>query len=106
MPAEFSNSAAFAASMDEHDPLRSFREKFHVPQHAGKPVVYFTGNSLGLQPKATADFIRQELDDWAKHGVEGHFRAVNPWMSYHEFLTHQMAEIVGALPEETVMMNQ
>ncbi|MDB4228483.1 kynureninase, partial [Flavobacteriaceae bacterium] len=67
--------------------------------------LYFTGNSLGLQPKITKKYIKQELDDWAKFGVEGHFEAKNPWISYHEFLTDTMAKIVGAKPIEVVVMN-
>ncbi|MBI2722344.1 MAG: kynureninase [Bacteroidetes bacterium] len=104
--AEFKNTLEFAKTLDEQDNLKSFRKKFIFPQHKGKDVVYFTGNSLGLQPKTTLFNIQQELQDWAQFGVEGHFRAQNPWMSYHELLTDKMAAIVGALPAETVMMNQ
>jgi len=102
----FQNTLEFAKQCDANDKLKAYRSKFHMPQHNGKDMVYFTGNSLGLQPKTTKSFIEQELNDWAKFGVEGHFMAKNPWMPYHEFLTENMAKIVGALPEETVMMNQ
>jgi kynureninase len=102
----FQNTIEFAKQCDENDKLRSFRSKFHMPQHNGKDMVYFTGNSLGLQPKTTQAYIQQELDDWAKFGVEGHFMAKHPWMPYHEFLTGNMAKLVGAKSEETVMMNQ
>ncbi len=102
----FQNTPEFAKQCDANDKLKSYRSKFHMPQHSGKDMVYFTGNSLGLQPKTTKSFIEQELNDWAKYGVEGHFMAQNPWLPYHEFLTENMAKIVGALPEETVMMNQ
>lgn len=102
----FENTEEFAKKLDKDDPLNSFRSKFHIPQFNGRHVVYFTGNSLGLQPKTTQSYIQQELDDWAKLGVEGHVHAKNPWMPYHEFLTDKMAKIVGALPKETVMMNQ
>ena len=60
---------------------------------------------MGLQPKITSKYIRQELDDWANFGVEGHFEAKNPWLSYHELLTDNMAKIVGAKPIEVVVMN-
>ncbi len=100
------NTLDFAKTLDNSDPLKSFRSKFYFPQHNGKEAIYFTGNSLGLQPKTTQGYIQQELNDWAQYGVEGHFLAKNPWMPYHEFLTEKMAKIVGALPEETVMMNQ
>ncbi|HEX8637702.1 MAG TPA: kynureninase [Pyrinomonadaceae bacterium] len=99
-------SASFAESLDTRDTLRLFREKFHIPkQPSGEEVLYFTGNSLGLQPKTTRDYIEQELKDWADFGVEGHFHAKRAWMPYHELLTDQMAEIVGARPVETVVMN-
>lgn len=102
----FENTLAFAQNADKEDALKSYREKFFFPQHNGQDVVYFTGNSLGLQPKTTQSYLQQELNDWAKFGVEGHFLATNPWLSYHELLTDKMAKLVGALPKETVMMNQ
>ena len=95
-----------AKQLDQSDKLASYRQKFLFPQHQGKNVLYFTGNSLGLQPITTKEYILQELEDWVKYGVEGHFYARHPWFSYHELLTPKMAKIVGALPEEVVMMNQ
>jgi kynureninase len=95
-----------AAEMDAADPLRSFRNKFHIPKRAdGEDVLYFTGNSLGLPPKTTRGYIEQELKDWETFGVEGHHQARHPWLPYHEFLTTQMADVVGAKPVETVVMN-
>lgn len=92
--------------MDQNDPLASYRNAFHIPKEDnGTNWLYFTGNSLGLQPKSTKLAIDQELNDWAKLGVEGHFEAKNPWMPYHEFLTESMAKIVGAKPIEVVVMN-
>ncbi len=102
----FQNSLSFAQEMDERDALRHFREKFFIPKQSnGEDVLYFTGNSLGLQPKTTRNYIEQELKDWETFGVEGHFHAKNPWMPYHEFLTNQMANVIGAKPIETVVMN-
>ncbi len=106
MPVIFENTPAFAKAQDATDPLRAFRDEFLFPQHDGKPAIYFTGNSLGLQPKGAADALKQELDDWARFGVEGHFLAKHPWYSYHEELTASTARMVGALPEEVVVMNQ
>jgi kynureninase len=102
----FQSTEQFAREMDERDSLRSFREKFYIPKQAsGEDVLYFTGNSLGLQPRTVREYIEQELKDWASLGVEGHFHAKHPWMPYHEFLTEQMARVVGALPVETIVMN-
>ena len=103
---KYINTLGFANQLDAQDPLNSYRNKFYIPQHNGSDMVYFTGNSLGLQPKTTKDYIQQELNDWANYGVEGHFLAKNPWLSYHEILTDKTAKIVGALPTEVVMMNQ
>jgi kynureninase len=103
---KFEASAAFAAKMDAEDSLKNFREKFYIPKKDNdEEVLYFTGNSLGLQPKTTRAYIEQELKDWETLGVEGHFHAKNPWMPYHEFLTGQMANVIGAKPVETVVMN-
>jgi kynureninase len=105
-PINFESSESFARKSDEQDPLASFRDKFYLPKQAsGEEVLYFTGNSLGLQPKTARIYIEQELKDWETLGVEGHFHAKNPWMPYHEFLTERMAKIVGARPIETVVMN-
>lgn len=96
----------FAQQLDQNDPLHKYRNAFHIPKDKhGKDWLYFTGNSLGLQPKSTKTAIEQELNDWANLGVEGHFQAKNPWMPYHEFLTESMAKIVGAKPIEVVIMN-
>ena len=102
----YQNSLDFAKQLDERDPLKEVRNKFHIPKdNNGKDWLYFTGNSLGLQPKVTADYIQQELKDWSNLGVEGHFEAKNPWLHYHEYLTDNMAKIVGAKPKEVVVMN-
>ncbi len=103
---EFKSDLSFARKLDREDPLKEYRTQFHIPtDEQGNPWCYFTGNSLGLQPKITQQYIQQELDDWATLGVEGHFEAKNPWMPYHEYLTDTMAELVGAKPIEVVIMN-
>jgi kynureninase len=103
---QFRNDLEFARSMDSTDPLSGFRSRFHIPRHHSRDYIYLTGNSLGLQPVTVKSYLDQELADWAEFGVEGHFKAKYPWVSYHEHLTSIMAEIVGAEPEETIMMNQ
>jgi kynureninase len=103
---KFENTLAFARHLDEGDTLKKFRDRFYIPIVNGKECIYFTGNSLGLQPKTTQDYVLTELEDWANYGVEGHFHAKNPWVSYHEIFPELIAPIVGALPEEVVVMNQ
>lgn len=98
-------SEDFARRMDAEDPLRRFRDEFLFPRHNGEPVVYLTGNSLGLQPRKARQYINEELEDWELHGVEGHFNARKPWLPYHENVTEQAARVVGAKPIEVVVMN-
>ncbi|QQS33966.1 MAG: kynureninase [Acidobacteriota bacterium] len=102
---EIQETVHFAASMDESDPLREFRENFLIPKYDGRDAVYFTGNSLGLQPKTARKYIEEVLDDWARLGVEGHLHARHPWLPYHEFVTDPLARLVGAKPVEVVSMN-
>lgn len=102
----FENSLAFARKMDRNDPLASFKKKFIIPKQKGKPVVYFVGNSLGLQPKETKKFVNEELEDWGSLAVEGHFDGRRPWLYYHKFSKKALAGLVGAKPVEVVAMNQ
>ncbi|MCB0515847.1 MAG: kynureninase [Chitinophagales bacterium] len=101
----FTTDKAFALAKDAQDALKSFREAFFIPQHKGKDCIYFCGNSLGLQPKTTPQYLEQELEDWQKLGVEGHFEGKNPWFSYHHFVEKPLANLVGAKTEEVVAMN-
>jgi len=91
--------------MDLNDPLKEYRDKFHIPQINGREAIYFCGNSLGLQPKTAKALIEQELKDWANLGVKAHLEAKNPWLSYHEMFAKPLAGLVGALPTEVVAMN-
>ena len=102
----YKNTLEYAQQKDKEDKLAYLRNQFHIPKDKeGNEWLYFTGNSLGLQPKNTQKYIQQELDDWANYGVEGHFEGNTPWLPYHEFLTENMAKIVGAKPLEVVVMN-
>ena len=97
---------SYALQMDEQDPVSHFRQHFHIPKQAnGQEVLYFCGNSLGLSPKKTKEYLLQELKDWEQHGVEGHFEAKNPWVAYHELFPEKLSKIVGAQPKEVVVMN-
>ncbi len=101
----FEASLEYAQGLDQTDILFPFRERFLFPQHEGRDVYYFCGNSLGLQPKMVSYLMQKELEDWAKHGVEGHFNAAMPWLSYHKFFSERLAKIVGADKDEVVAMN-
>ena len=107
MKNNFSNQAEGAKKLDEEDSLKSFRDLFAIPKIEGTEnnQLYFAGHSLGLMPKTAKTFINEELDEWARLGVEGHFKARHPWLPYHENLTNQMAKIVGGKASEVVVMN-
>jgi kynureninase len=103
---QFSDNEDFAKQLDAQDSLHVFREKFHLPANrSGEPLIYFVGNSLGLMPKAAKQIVEQELEDWAKLGVDAHLKAKTPWYSYHETLRGPAARLVGAQPIEVICMN-
>jgi len=96
----------FALEQDNYDPQAHFRGRFHFPEtESGESFIYFSGNSLGLQPDTAEQYITEELDAWKKLGVEGHLNAKRPWLPYHELLTQYTAEIAGAFEKEVVVMN-
>ncbi len=96
----------FARGLDETDPLAQYRQRFLIPAGSGgEPIVYFCGNSLGLQPRTVRPMIEQELDDWATLAVDAHLKGTRPWYSYHELFADSTARLVGAKPHEVVMMN-
>jgi kynureninase len=102
----FEKGLTFARRLDAEDPLASFRDRFHIPKmQDGTDSIYFCGNSLGLQPTNTADYVNAELEKWKEFGVKGHFEGAYPWMPYHEFLAEDMAALVGAGGTEVVVMN-
>jgi kynureninase len=101
----FENSLAFAQQLDAQDQLSQYQNEFSFPQVNGKKVIYFTGNSLGLQPKRAKTYVDEVMNDWANLAVEGHFYAEKPWWDYHERFAHPLSKLVGALPTEVTVMN-
>jgi len=98
--------AAGALERDASDPLTSFAAEFHHPFDAGgRRLVYLSGHSLGLQPKSTAQYVEQELKDWQRLGVLGHYAAGRPWIPYHQQAAAPLAALVGAHESEVVAMN-
>jgi len=106
MAMQFSTDENFAKRLDAEDPLRAFRDKFHLPLGTdGKPLIYFAGNSLGLMPKSARAIVDEELNNWAKLGVDAHHATGTPWYTYHESLREPTARLVGAKPLEVICMN-
>ena len=99
----YQNSILFAKSLDENDPLSSYRKEFHYPEDDnGNQLIYLCGNSLGLQPKSASDQIEKEFSIWSKMGVLGQEER---WIAYHERLTKPFANLVGCRETEVVAMN-
>ena len=113
MPDLFPMDEAGAREFDVRDPLRGARDLFHIPTppptsprgEGVGDVLYFCGNSLGLQPRSVAGAMTAQLDDWAKLGVEGHFYGRDPWYVIHESLRGPFGRVLGARPHEVVVMN-
>ncbi|MEM9001521.1 MAG: kynureninase [Bacteroidota bacterium] len=102
---QFQNTLQFAQQLDATDALKHYRNAFHYPKMNGKDVIYFTGNSLGLQPKRTQKYVDGIMEDWRELAVEGHFYAQKPWWDYHERLAEPLAKVVGAQKDEVSVMN-
>ena len=102
---QFKNTLEYARELDAEDKLSSYRDQFIFPQHQGENVIYFTGNSLGLQPKSAKKYVDEIMTDWANLAVEGHFYAEKPWWDYHERFSAKLAKVVGAKPAEVTVMN-
>ena len=101
----FQNNLTFATQLDEQDPLKEFQSKFLIPKHKGNDVIYFCGNSLGLQPVTAQQYISNILSNWEQQAIEGFFEGEDPWLGYHKKLTNTLSEIVGARNEEITIMN-
>ena len=101
----FENTREFAQGLDAQDILSKYRDEFIFPKVNGKQVIYFTGNSLGLQPKRAKSYVDEVMNDWANLAVEGHFYADKPWWDYHERFAVPLSDLVGAKPAEVTVMN-
>jgi len=102
---QFENSMEFARKLDKEDKLSKYRKEFIFPKVNGKEVIYFVGNSLGLQPRSAQKYVDEIMKDWAELAVEGHFYADKPWWDYHERFSEKLAKVVGAHPAEVTVMN-
>ncbi|HEY6901234.1 MAG TPA: kynureninase [Puia sp.] len=95
----------YALQKDREDKLSSFRSRFYFPQHNGRDIIYFCGNSLGLQPRSTAEYFHQDLKDWQELAIDGYWKAQTPWMTYPQSMRPALSRIVGCLEDEVTVMN-
>ena len=53
---KYSTDKSFCEELDQKDSLKSYKDLFFIPKNnEGKDLIYFCGNSLGLQPKKTKE---------------------------------------------------
>ncbi len=102
---QFENTIAFAKQLDKNDSLKDFKQQFYFPKHNGEEVIYFCGNSLGLQPKNAEAAVNIELQAWKEFAIDGYFEGKNPWLYYQEYMKPSLAKIVGAKENEVTVMN-
>lgn len=102
-------SKEYAAELDSKDELASFRNEFIFPLppegSSRDQVIYFVGNSLGLQPKKLAAAIQGQLTKWGEQAVEGHFEQPTPWLTIDDIVVDSCATLVGGKASEVVVMN-
>lgn len=87
-----------AASMDAADPLRHFRERFHLPEG----LIYLDGNSLGALPKSAAERVSGVL---AREWGDGLISSWNDagWVDLPRRLGDKIGQLIGAGPGETIV---
>ena len=95
-------NTSYAIELDKNSSMYNHSKLFHYPVKKNKKILYFNGNSLGLQPKGVQQSVFKELDDWKNLGSIGYFKN---WVTYHETLNKLSSLIVGAKPSEIMIMN-
>eukprot|EP01080_Neovahlkampfia_damariscottae_P002623 gene2623-3820_t len=92
-------SEEFSFELNSRDELKEFEKEFHKP----KDGLYFTGNSLGLQPKTVQDKMFNELEKWKKIGVRGHFEGEYPWFKIEEYAIPSLSKLLGCKENEVAI---
>ncbi|MBO8157075.1 MAG: kynureninase [Bacillaceae bacterium] len=88
-----------ARQLDREDPLHKFRDEFYIKDD----VIYLDGNSLGLLSKRAEKSLLDVLDSWKNYGIDGWTTGEHPWFYLSENLGDQMADLVGAKPNEVIV---
>jgi kynureninase len=95
-----------ARTLDAADELAAYRDAFWLPPHgADGQQAYFCGHSLGLQPRAAAAELEQEMQAWRERAVAGHFQGEHPWIACGDALAEALAELTGSQSGEVTVMN-
>jgi kynureninase len=87
-----------ARALDAADPLRPFRERFHLPEG----IIYLDGNSLGALPRETvARQARMVEEEWGEQLI----RSWNSrgWIDAPQRIGAKIARLIGAEPNEVIV---
>ncbi|MBT6466151.1 MAG: kynureninase [Kordiimonadaceae bacterium] len=84
--------------MDREDPIREFKEKFHLP----KGIIYMDGNSLGALPIATQKVISDTVSNEWGDGLITSWLDAN-WVNSPERIGNKIASCIGAKDGEVTV---
>lgn len=85
-------------ALDLADPLRQFRDRFHLPQG----LIYLDGNSLGAMPKSVPARIARLLEaEWGDDLIRGWTK--DGWMDLPLAIGAKIGSLIGAGEDETVV---
>src|SRR5262249_1308822 len=85
-------------ALDRADPLRQFRDRFHLPSG----LIYLDGNSLGAMPKSVPARITRLLgQEWGDDLIRGWTK--DGWMDLPLAIGAKIGSLIGAGEGETVV---
>lgn len=85
--------------LDRKDPLKSFKEEFHLAEGQ----IYMDGNSLGLMSKRAEAKLLSLMDSWKTYGIDGWTEGQHPWFTLAENMSARIAPLVGAKSHEVMV---
>ena len=99
MQNQFQENLEFAKSMDQRDPLRDFRLRFHVKEDE----IYMDGNSLGLSSKDAQQTIKRVAEDWKNEGIRIWGMEKGKYFNYPRLIGEKLGELIGAEANEIIL---
>ncbi len=85
------------AMLDAEDPLRRFRDEFHIRDG----LIYLDGNSLGMLPKRTVERMNRTVtEEWAEGLITSWLGA--DWVNSPRRIGNKIGRLLGAEPGEVI----